>query len=130
MTQQESQKARSGNTLPLNQIPLDLAEMTRKRIEAFANAQTELWERFQETNKHWLDRMQEEAKLASEFASKVSSARSIPDAMTACQDWGSHRLKMMTDDAMHALDDTQKILQAGAHLIGNGWRSTGLSSST
>jgi hypothetical protein len=130
MTQQESQKARSGNALPLNQIPLDLAEMTRKRIEAFANAQTELWERFQGTNKHWLDRMQEEAKLASEFVSKVSSARSIPDAMTACQDWGSHRLKMMADDAMHALDDTQKILQAGARLIGNGWQSKGRSSTT
>jgi hypothetical protein len=130
MAQQESQKARFGNALLLNQIPLDLAEMTKKRIEAFANAQTELWERFQETNKHWLDRMQEEAKLASEFVSKVSSARSIPDAMTACQDWGSHRLKIMADDTMHALDDTQKILQAGARLVGNGWQSKGLSSST
>jgi hypothetical protein len=31
---------------------------------------------------------------------------------------------------MHALDDTQKILQAGARLVGNGWQSKGLSSST
>jgi hypothetical protein len=74
--------------------------------------------------------MQSEANLASEFASKLTTARSIPDAMTACQEWSSRRFEMMAEDGKHLFADTQKFIEAGARLVSNGWLSNRPSAST
>ena len=94
-----------------------------ERFEEFAKAQTEQFNNFQETNRQWLDRVQAETNLASEFVSKLTAARSIPDAMTAYQVWGSRRLEMMAEDTRHLLDNTQKFMQTSARLLANGWQS-------
>lgn len=100
------------------------------KISSLAKVQTELFERFQEANKRWRDRVEAEARLTSEFVSKLSSARSIPDAMTAYQDWGTRRFDMMAKDAKHVLDDAQRFMLAGAHMLTNGFasKSIGISS--
>lgn len=59
----------------------EFAALGKKRFEAFVNAQTELLDEIQEANRHWMDRFQSEADLASEYASKLSATRTIPDAM-------------------------------------------------
>jgi hypothetical protein len=43
----------------------EMAEMGKKRIENFVDAQRELLNQVQETNRQWLDRMQSEAKVTS-----------------------------------------------------------------
>lgn len=43
--------------------PAEFAAMTKKRIEDFVNAQSEVLGKFQETNREWLDRLQSEATL-------------------------------------------------------------------
>ena len=58
-----------------NLTPADLAAEAKRRIEEFADAQTKQLDKLQETNRLWLDRMQAEANLASEFASKLAAAR-------------------------------------------------------
>lgn len=97
--------------------------MGKRRIEDFVNAQTDLLEKLQASNRQWFDRMQSEANLASEFASKLTAARSIPDAMTACQEWANRRFEMMAEDREHMLSDCQKFTETGAHLLWNGWQS-------
>ena len=64
----------------------EFAALGKKRMEAFVNAQTELLDEIQEANRHWMDRFQSEANLASEYASKLSGARTIPDAMAVSRD--------------------------------------------
>jgi len=123
VAQKERQSEQQSKALLLSQIPIDFAETAKNRFKGLANVQSELIEQFQETNRHWLDRAQAEANLASEFVSKLSLARSIPDAMTACQDWGSRRFEMMAEDAKHVLDDTQKFMQVGAHMLADGFAS-------
>ena len=130
MAQKETQSERQDKVSLLNQIPVDFAETAKKRFKELADVQTELFEQFQEVNKRWLDRAQAEANLASDFVSKLSLARSIPDAMTACQDWGTRRFEMVADDAKHVLDDTQKFMQTGAHMLANGFGSKSLGIST
>ena len=133
MAQKESQTRADGEILSTGEIflpmPVEFAEMSKQRIEDFVNAQTELLEKLQESNRQWFDRMQSEANLASEFASKLTAARSIPDAMTACQEWANRRFKMMAEDREHLLSDCQKFTETGAHLLWNGWqsKSSGLS---
>ena len=106
------------------------AAMGKKQIDAFVKMQTELLDKFQETNRQWLDRAKSEADLASEFAAKLSAARSIPEAMTACQEWSTRRLEMMTEDSKHLLADSQKFIETGARLMSGGWPAQSRSIST
>jgi len=121
MVQKETQTGRTEKSSPLSLAPIQLAEMGKKRIEEFVNMQTELLDKLQETNREWFDRAQSEANLVSEFAAKLSNARSIPDAMAACQEWTSRRFEMMAEDGKHLLADTQKFMETGARLVPNGW---------
>ena len=95
-----------------NLTPANLAVEAKRRIEEFADAQTKQLDKLQETNRLWLDRMQAEANLASEFASKLAAARSLPEAMFTCQDWGKRRVEMMAEDTKHLLDDTQTLFRS------------------
>ncbi|MGA2313191.1 MAG: phasin family protein [Xanthobacteraceae bacterium] len=112
-----AQKEKSSSA---NLMPAEFAEMGKKRVDEFVNAQTELVEKLQEMNRQWFDRAQSEANLASELAAKLTAARSIPDAMAAYQEWASRRFEMMAEDGKHLLADTQKIMEAATHLLPNG----------
>ena len=108
--------------LQFNFLPAEFAATTMKRFGEFATAQTEQLSNFQETNRQWLNRVQAEVNLASELVSKLTAARSIPNAMSAYQEWGSRRLEMMAEDTKRLLDNTQKFMQTSARLIANGWQ--------
>jgi hypothetical protein len=95
----------------------DFAATTKKQIKAFTSAQSEALDNLQEVSHKWLDRIQAETSLASELASKLATARSMPDAMGAYQEWGSRRFEMMAEDTKHLWDDTQKFVQASARLL-------------
>ncbi|MGD0023515.1 MAG: phasin family protein [Xanthobacteraceae bacterium] len=123
MAQKESHSERTEKSPLPNLVPAEFAAIGKKRIEDFANAQTELLDKLQETNRQWFERVQSEANLVSEFASKLTAARSIPDAMTACQEWTSRRFEMMAEDGKHLFADTQKFMETGARLLSNGWLS-------
>jgi len=100
-----------------NLVFTEMAEMRKKRVEDFVSAQTELLNKFQEANRQWFDRMQSEANLALDFVNKVSAARSIPDAMTVCQEWANRRFEMMAEDGKRLFADSQKFIDAGTRLL-------------
>ena len=102
--------------------PLEFAVIGKRYVDELGKAQVELVGKLQEMNRQWLDRMNTEANLTSEFTSKLTSARSVPEAMTACQDWTSRRLEMIAEDGQHILDDAQKIATTGARLLSNAWQ--------
>ncbi|HEY2528514.1 MAG TPA: phasin family protein [Xanthobacteraceae bacterium] len=129
MAEQEARDTQYKSGLS-NLIAADFAATTQKRMQGFADAQTELVKQCQDANRYWLDRIEAEVNIASEFAVKLTAARSIPEAITACQGWGSHRLEMMAEDSRHFRDDTQKFMQTGMRLIANGWQSEGPGIST
>lgn len=121
MAQKESSVERTEKYSMLNLMPAQLAAMGKKQIDEFIKMQTELLDKLQDTNRQWLDRAQTEADLASEFASKLSAARSIPEAMTACQEWSSRRFAIMAEDSKHLVEDSQKFIETGARLMSNAW---------
>ena len=102
-----------------NLIPTEFAEAGKKRIEELVSTQTEFLEKLQEMNCQWLDRAQSETNLASEFASKLTAARSIPRAMAAYQEWASRRFEMMAEDGKHLFADAQKYMEAATRLLPN-----------
>jgi hypothetical protein len=133
MTAMEAIPGRSSQAAfhPIALNPIEFAEIGKKRFEEFVNLQIQLLDTFQETNRQWFDRAKSEADLASEFASKLSAARSLPEAMTACQQYSGRRFEMMAEDGKHLIEDGQKFIEMGARLFSNGWsaKGTGVSSS-
>lgn len=97
--------------------PMEFAAIGKKQIEGFASAQSELFEKFEETRRDWLDRVQAEANTASEFASRLSAGRSIPEAMTVYGDWANRWFEMMADDRKRLLEDYQKLAETGARFL-------------
>jgi hypothetical protein len=115
---------------PFNLAPADFTATAMKPFEEFAKAQTEQWDNLRETNRQWLDSVQAEAKLASEFISKVTAVHSIPDAMAAYQDWANRRLELLAEDTKHLMENAQKFMQTSARLLANGQQSKGPSASS
>src|SRR3974390_3377213 len=121
MAQRESHSERPDKSSPIHLTATELSSMGKKRIEELFNAHTELVERLEESNRQWFDRAASEANLASEFTAKLTAARSIPGALTACQEGGSRRFELMAEDGKHLAADTQKFMEAGAQLLATGW---------
>lgn len=110
MTQQEERQAERGGATP--RASAFVAE-GRQRLEEFADAQSQVWERLQHANRKWLDRLQDEASMAADFASKLTSAKSFTETASLFQNWTVRHMELATEDARRAISDTQDILAAG-----------------
>lgn len=87
-----------------------------RRLEDFTEARDEIWDRLQDANRVWLARMQQEAALTAELASKLTASRSLSDTATALQDWTSKRVELTTEDTRRLFTDAQQMLNAGVRL--------------
>jgi hypothetical protein len=101
--------------------PASLAETGKERAEEVFKLQAEFSKYFQEANKTWLARLQSEASLASQFASELTVARSIPETAMAWQHWAKRRIELFAEDSSRVLADTEKLMETGGRMLGNGW---------
>lgn len=124
MAQTESQ-ANKAKGSPAGVIPPEFVAMGQKRLEGLVATQTEQLEMLQEANRNCFDRMQIEAKLASEFTAKLTAARSMPEVATAYQEWAQQHMEMAAEDAKRVFTDSQKWAEAGVRLWSNGWGPNG-----
>jgi hypothetical protein len=106
MTQKDSQRRTAG--------PSQGGAAQAERLSRF---QADLFEKIQEVNRHWLERVQSEAALATELAAKMISARSFPDAATVYQEWASRQLKFATEDASYVISTGQALMDMGSRLL-------------
>ncbi|MBM3562403.1 MAG: hypothetical protein FJX48_04415 [Alphaproteobacteria bacterium] len=86
----------------------------RRRLEDFTEARDEIWDRLQDANRVWVERMQQEAALTAELASKLTASRSFSDTATALQDWTSKHVEMTTEDTRRLFADAQQMFKLGA----------------
>jgi Phasin protein len=117
---ERTEKSAAPNLTP-NLMIHEMTEMGKKRLEDFVDTQRELLNKLQKTNRQWFDRMQSETKVASDCVNKVMAARSIPDAMTAYQEWASSQFEMTAEDAKRLFDDGQKFVEASTRLLPRGF---------
>src|SRR5215470_3935553 len=125
MAENEYHTEQMESVTPFGLIPSAFMTMGRKQFHECVMAHSELVDRFQEVNRNWLDHLQSEADLSTEFASKMTAARSIPDVATLLLEWNKRHMEMARVDAKHVLDDTQKIMEVGARLLPGGWLFNG-----
>lgn len=97
--------------------------MGKQHIKELTEMQTEVLNKLREANQTWIDRMQAETNLASALCTKLTGARSIPETITAYQEWGNRRMELASEDAKTFLADTQTFSATGVRLLSTGWLS-------
>jgi len=116
----KEQRAAAHPAMP-NIDPAQFAEMGQKQVAALVDMQRELIGVIEEVSREWADRAQDEAKLATEFAGKLSTARSIPDATAIWHEWLTRRMEIFAEDSRRIAADSQKLMTAAARALSNGW---------
>ena len=101
-------------------MPGVLGELGKTQFEAAFEIQKDFIGVIEESNLAWLARVQSEVALATELATKLAAARSIPDAAGACQECLSRQIEILAENGRQALTDGEKLMQAGARLLSNG----------
>ena len=109
----------TGSATPTS-IITSLGEMGKKRAEAVAAMQAELFREFQEISQYWTGRAKTEADLASELISKLTAARSVPEIAKAYQEWASRRMQMVLEDGQHLFADSFKLTETTAQWFSDG----------
>ena len=107
--------------------PLTAAEMAKagqKQADAFVNSQGDMLKLFEQAQKDWMARVELERTLASELASKLTAAKSLPDIAQAYQEWMASRIKAMTEDSQKFFADSQKFMGSATRMFPSGWRGS------
>jgi hypothetical protein len=94
-------------------------------LKDLTEIQSDLLAEIREANQNWLNRMQSEATLASEFSSKLATSHSIADTTMAYQEWAKRRMELFTEDGQRLMTNSQKFMERAAQLLSNGWLSNG-----
>jgi len=121
MAHEKSRTERSVESAPLLMASSEFADMWKNGVEGFIHVHEDFIHGLNETNRHWLDRIQLEAKLVSEFGSKMAGSRSLPEVLTVGQEWASQHFKMMAEDRKHLLEDCQHFTEIGGRLLSKAW---------
>jgi hypothetical protein len=100
------------------------SETLAKGFEAATGMHKELLKLFEDANREWLARMDQEQKLVSELTAKLTASHSAPEAISAYQEWMDRRVKLMSEDSKKFVADWQKFANAMMHTFGGGWSGT------
>jgi hypothetical protein len=79
--------------------------------EAMGNLQKELLEAYEQASRAWLARVKSEADLWSGLAAKLTSTRSLPEALDSYQTCVAQRMQMAAEDGQQLFEQCQNITQ-------------------
>ena len=98
----------------------DIAKIGKQNFDTLAAIQNQVLDALAKANKEWIDCANQEAKLTSTLAQKVMTAKSVPEATAACQEWVSQQIELLSSQARKAIDVTQDFTKACAQIVSNG----------
>ena len=99
MAQQRTMTKPTAGRLATPFFMKEFANMGQKNFDTMMGLQKEILDAVYDINQQWILGINAEATLASELFTKLVAARSIPDAVSACQDCGSRQLKSLRNRA-------------------------------
>ena len=100
--------------------PLDAVNWGQHQTETALNLQKAILESCEQASRAWIDRVQSEISLWSDFANKLSGTKSIPEAIETYTKCVSQRMQMAADDGRKLVEEAQQISQKFARSLGNG----------
>jgi hypothetical protein len=84
---------------------------------------SEFFNALQEMSRDWMGRATAEVELSLKLSKKLTDAHSVPDAITAYQEWLSEEMNARTEDARLLMSNGQKIIDASSRLLSDSWSS-------
>ena len=94
------------------------------QTEAALNMQKDILDAYEQASRTWLERVKSEVNLWSELATKLSTTRSVPEAVDAYQKCVAQRMQMAAEDGRQLTEECQKIMQRINSSLSNGWSTT------
>ncbi len=105
--------------------PADFTKLGKDQADALTDMQKEFTTLIEQANADWLARMELERELASDLAARLSSAKSLPDAAKAYQDWMGRRMETITKDSQKFFADSQKLVTSMNRFVSSGVKGPG-----
>jgi len=88
---------------------------------------SEFFNALQEMSRDWMGRANAEVELGLKLSKNLTAAHSVPDAITAYQEWLSDEMNARAEDARLLLSNGQKIMNASSRLLSSSWTSGSMS---
>ena len=120
MTQNQTNSGTQWTGILPNPMASDFATMYTKSAENLSAMQKEWLEMLEHARSGWAARLEAEAKLGSDFATKVAAAKAVPDAAAAYQEWIARRMELISKEWRKSVEDGQKFMNACTKIAGNG----------
>ena len=114
-----AEQVRSEATAATAPMSSRMADIGANSFNAGMRMQTEMFDTLQTIGHQWLERKTHEAELAFNLPNRLAGARSLPDAMSAYQEWLSELLAMCNEDGRRFVSDGQKIVATGVRCFTN-----------
>ncbi len=88
-------------------------EMGARSVNAGLRMQHEMTDILSDIGREWFARATSKAELAMKLPTKLTSARSVPDALSAYQEWLGEWMNIVNEDGRRFIADSQKIMDTG-----------------
>jgi hypothetical protein len=108
-----------------DELAARLADLGKRQFETFTKAQAQMFDALQDWNRDCLAIARAETLLASNAASKLMAARSIPELATAYQQWLTEQTDMLGENNKHFIADSQKLMEASWPFLSHDWSRKG-----
>ncbi len=114
------ERSRSQKRSAMNGQGLSFGTMGPGGVMAGLRLQKEMFEVLSTIGRDWLARATSEVELASSLPNKLTAAQSVPDALSAYQQWLGEWMNRCGEDSYRIVSDSQKIINAGVRCFGDG----------
>ena len=111
----------------LTEVQKKIAETEKKIGDTTLQAQNEFIKTFEEMSQAVMSRATAEIELGVRLTQRLSEAHSLPDVVSACQEWLGKEMNARSEDARQFMSNSQKFIATSTRLFSNGWSNVGSS---
>ena len=86
-------------------------------LPAMMDMQREVFEGLEQVNRDWLAWLESEARLSSDLVTKLTEARSVPDAATAWQACATRQFELLAENGLRFVADGHKLIESGTRYL-------------
>ena len=108
-----SERARGEKNSAFGTFSAPFGDIGARNITAGLRLQTEMLDLFSEMSREWLARATSETELAFRLPNRLTAARSVPDALSAYQQWLNEWMGMFGEDSRRLISDGRRLVDAG-----------------
>jgi Phasin protein len=100
---------------------VEASKTTQMKIgDATRQVQDEFTKTVEEMSRAVMSRATAEIELGVKFTQRLGAARSLPDVISAYQEWLSEEMNARSEDARQFMANSQKFITASTRLFSNG----------